>query len=119
MGEKGFEQRFDRVNLSLREALRKAVQENDVNIFYSSLRENTNLLAREIDHITLLLQKYLLKEGLSRDSAYRRSVTSLRKASRLPPPNHIHKDVIRTFKVRNPIAFENLISLLAKKPRKG
>jgi predicted AAA+ superfamily ATPase len=113
MKERDFELRFNKVNWKLREGLQKAVQNNNVMIFYSSLRENANFLAKDIDRINLLLQQYLLKGGYPEAVATEdlvRASESLRNYLHLT----IYKDVVRTFKIRDPVAFEELISVLAK-----
>ncbi|MEM2841647.1 MAG: ATP-binding protein [Candidatus Bathyarchaeia archaeon] len=111
--EKDFEQRFDRVNLDLRGALIKALREKDAAILYLSLRENANLLAKEIDRLILSLQSYMLKGGypevVATDDLLIASET-LRDYLNLT----IYKDIVRTFKIRDPMAFEELISILAK-----
>ncbi|RLG71578.1 MAG: hypothetical protein DRO11_04170 [Methanobacteriota archaeon] len=113
LGEKDFEQRFNHVNWRLREALQKAVQKNNARLLYSSLKENANLLAGEIDQVILLLQQYLVKGGypevvLTQDLL--RASETLRDYLHLT----IYKDIVKTFKVRDPVAFEDLMTLLAK-----
>lgn len=108
-----FEQRFNRVNWSLREAFLEAIQENDATVFYSSLREKANILAKDIDRILLFLQTYLLKGGypeiVATEDLLLASET-LRNYLNLT----IYKDIVRTFKIRDPVAFEELVSVLAK-----
>ena len=113
MREEDFERRFNNVNWRLREALQKAVQDSDAGVLYASLRENANLLAKDVDHVILFLQQYLLKGGypevVAAEDLLRASET-LRNYLHLT----IYKDIVRTFKIRDPVAFEELISLLAK-----
>ncbi|MBS7619321.1 ATP-binding protein [Candidatus Bathyarchaeota archaeon] len=113
MKEEDFERRFNHVNWRLKDALLKAVEEGDVTIFYSSLRENANALAGDIDRIHLFLQSYLIKGGypeiVSMEDLPRASET-LRNYFNLT----IYKDIVRTFKIRDPVAFEELISILAR-----
>jgi len=113
MEEEDFERRFNKVDWRLRESLQKAVQDGDAGILYSSLRENANLLARDIDHLIVYIQDYLLKGGYPEAVAtedLHRSAENLRNYLHLT----IYKDIVRTFKIRDPIAFEELISILAK-----
>ena len=113
MKEGDFEQRFNRVNWRLRDALMEAIQKNDVTIFYSSLREKANFLAKDIDRLILFLQTYLLKGGypeiVATEDLIRASET-LRNYLQLT----IYKDIVRTHKIRDPVAFEELIYILAK-----
>ena len=113
MKEEDFERRFNHVNWRLRDALLKAVEESDATIFYSSLKENANALAGDIDRIHLFLQSYLLKGGypeiVSMEDLLRASET-LRNYFNLT----LYKDIVRTFKIRDPVAFEELISILAR-----
>ena len=113
MKEEDFERRFNHVNWRLRDALLKAVEESDAAVFYSSLRENANSLAGDIDRIQLYLQSYLIKGGypevVSMEDLLRASET-LRNYFNLT----LYKDIVRTFKIRDPVAFEELISILAR-----
>ena len=107
------ERRFDRVNWELREALKNAVHKNDANVFYSALKENANFLAQDIDHLLLFLQDYLLKGGypevVKTDDLYL-AAENLKTYLDLT----IYKDIVRTFKIRDPVAFEDLITVLAR-----
>lgn len=113
MREEDFEQRFNRVNWMLRESLLEAVQKNDATILYSRLREKANFLAKDIDRIILFLQTYLLKGGypeiVTTNDLIPASET-LRNYLQLT----IYKDIVRTHKIRDPVAFEELIYILAK-----
>jgi len=108
-----FEQRYNHMNWRLRDALLDAIRENDATVFYSSLREKANLLAGEVDRIILVLQSYLVKGGypeiVATDDLLRASET-LRNYLHLT----IYKDIVRTFKIRDPSAFEELVYVLAK-----
>jgi len=113
MADEDFKRRFDKVNWELREAFKIAIEKNDVAAFYSALRENANLLAGDIDRIMLFLQSYLLKGGYPEvvkaedlDSAAESLKTYLNLT--------IYKDIVRTFKIRDPVAFEELIAVLAR-----
>lgn len=113
MKEEDFEQRFNHVNWRLRDALLTAVQDKNAAAFHSSLRENANLLAKDIDHIILFLQQYLLKGGYPEVVAMEdlmRASETLRNYLHLT----IYKDIVRTLKIRDPVAFEELVSVLAK-----
>lgn len=113
MREEDFERRFNHVNWELRKTLQKAVQDNDAEAFYSSLRESSNFLAKDIDRVILFLQQYLLKGGYPEVVAMEDLLLAsetLRNYLNLT----IYKDIVRTFKIRDPIAFEELISVLAK-----
>lgn len=113
MKTEDFERRFNHVNWELRKAFQRAVLEGDAEAFYSSLKEASNFLAKEIDRIILLLQSYLIKGGypevIATEDLLLASET-LRNYLNLT----IYKDIVRTFKIRDPIAFEELISILAK-----
>jgi len=113
MKEKDFERRFNHVNWRLRDALRNSVEKNEVKALYSSLKDNANFLARDIERIILFLQEYLLKGGYPEivlmDDLIRASET-LRDYLQLT----IYKDIVKTFKIRDPVAFEGLLSLLAR-----
>jgi predicted AAA+ superfamily ATPase len=113
MKEEDFERRFNDVNWSLRRALEKAIRDGDAVSLYSSLRENSNFMAKDLDRIILYLQEYLLKGGYpevvdTQDPL--RASEILRNYLNLT----IYKDIVRTFKIRDPEAFESLISVLAK-----
>jgi len=113
MKEEDFERRFNHVNWRLRQALLKAIEESDATVLYSSLRENANFLAKDIDRLILFLQAYLLKGGYPEVVAMEdllRASETLRNYFNLT----IYKDIVRTFKIRDPVAFEELISILAK-----
>ncbi len=113
MASEDFERRFDRVNWELRAALKTAVKENDAATFYSSLRENANLLAGDIDRIRLFLQSYLLKGGypeVVKTDDLNQAAENLKTYLNLT----IYKDIVRTFKIREPVAFEELIAVLAR-----
>jgi len=113
MASEDFERRFDRVSWELRVALKTAVKENDAATFYSSLRENANLLAEDIDHIRLFLQSYLLKGGypeVVKTDDLNQTAENLKTYLNLT----IYKDIVRTFKIRDPVAFEELIAVLAR-----
>jgi len=113
MKAEDFERRFNKVNWELRESLCKALIENDAKTFYSKLKENANFLAKDIDHLILFLQTYLVKGGypevVDTDDLYR-CAENLRNYLHLT----IYKDIVRTFRIRDPKSFEELISLLAK-----
>ena len=113
MANKDFKRRFDRVNWNLREALKTAILKDDADIFYSALRENINALAGDIDRINLLLQDYLLKGGypevVKTEDLYL-AAENLKTYLNLT----IYKDIVRIFKIRDPIAFEELIAVLAR-----
>jgi len=107
------ERRFDKVNWRLRDALKNAVHDNDASVFFSVLRESANVLAKDIDRLLLFLQGYLLKGGYPEVVAIEDLDTAseiLRNYLSLT----IYKDIVRTFKIRDPIAFEELVSVLAK-----
>lgn len=113
MADEDFERRFDKVNWELREALKTAIEKNDAAAFYSALRENANFLAGDIDRIALFLQSYLLKGGypeVVRVDDLDLAAESLKTYLNLT----IYKDIVRTFKIRDPVAFEELIAVLAR-----
>ncbi|MCL6579456.1 MAG: ATP-binding protein [Candidatus Bathyarchaeota archaeon] len=113
MADEDFERRFDKVNWELREAFKIAIQKNDVAAFYSALRENANLLAGDIDRIMLFLQSYLLKGGypeVVKAEDLDLAAESLKTYLNLT----IYKDIVRTFKIRDPVAFEELVAVLAR-----
>lgn len=113
MADEDFERRFDKVNWELREAFKTAVEKNDAAAFYSALRENANFLAGDIDRIVLFLQSYLLKGGypeVVKVDDLDLAAESLKTYLNLT----IYKDIVRTFKIRDPVAFEELIAVLAR-----
>lgn len=113
MANEDFERRFDRVNWDLRKELRTSIEKNDAEILYSALRENASILAGEIERITLFLQNYLLKGGYPEvvkiDDLYL-VAENFKTYLNLT----IYKDIVRTFKIRDPIAFEELVAILAR-----
>jgi len=113
MKDEDFERRFDHVNWKLREALKVAIEKDDAGVLYSALRENANSLTGDMDHIMLFLQDYLLKGGYPEvvkiddlDEAAENLKTYLNLT--------IYKDIVKTFKIRDPAAFEELIAVLAR-----
>ena len=113
MMDKDLERRFDRVNWELRRALESAIWKGDAEAFHLALKENANALAGDIDRIMLLLQAYLLKGGypevVKTEDLYL-AAESLKTYLNLT----IYKDIVRTFKIRDPVAFEELIAVLAR-----
>jgi len=113
MTDRDFERRFDKVNWNLREALKTAILKEDAESFYSALRKNANALAGDIDRTNLLLQDYLLKGGypeVVKTEDLHLAAENLKTYLGLT----IYKDIVRTFKIRDPIAFEELIAVLAR-----
>lgn len=113
MGDEEVEWRLNDVNSALRDSLTSAVQNNNVNIFFSAVKESANTLAKDTDRILILLHDYLLKGGypgvvstknLGKVDDILQSYLSLT----------IYKDIVKIFKIRDPIAFEDLVSLIAK-----
>ncbi|MEM2122193.1 MAG: ATP-binding protein [Candidatus Bathyarchaeia archaeon] len=105
--------RFDRVNWRLRETFLNSIEKNDAAVFYSVLVEHANSLARDIDHILLFLQDYLLKGGYP-EILKLDSLDAVAESLKTYLNLTIYKDIVRTFKIRDPIAFEELIALLAR-----
>jgi len=113
MTDRNFDRRFDRINWELREALKAAVWRDDAETFYLALREKANALAADIDRIILLLQDYLLKGGypeVVKAKDLYLAAENLKTYLNLT----IYKDIVRTFQIRDPIAFEELIAILAR-----
>jgi len=113
MAAEDFKRRFDKVNWRLREAFLKAVEKNDAVIFYSALVEHANSLAGDIDRVLLFLQDYLLKGGYPEVLKFD-SLDVVAESLKTYLNLTIYKDIVRTFKIRDPIAFEELIALLAR-----
>jgi len=113
MAEEDFERRFNKINWQLRQAFKDAVKNGDVHLFYSALKDSINRLAKDVEYLTLFLHKYLLKGGypeiVATDDMYK-AAENLKTYLNLT----IYKDIVRTFKIRDPIAFEDLISVLAR-----
>lgn len=111
--EAGPETRFDQANWGLRDAFKDAIQKNDAGVFFSALHHNANLLAGDVDHLILLTQEYLLRGGypeiVATDDLLKASETLWDYLNLT-----IYKDIVRAFKIRDPVAFEELISILAK-----
>ena len=113
MADEDFERRFDKANWELREALKNAIEKNNVAAFHSALRKNANFLAGDIDRILLFLQSYLLKGGypeVAKTDDLDLAAENLKTYLNLT----IYKDIVRTFKIRDPAAFEELIAVLAR-----
>lgn len=107
------ENRFDRANWDLRRALKVSVEKGDAKIFYSALRDNANILSGDIDRLTIYLQSYLLKGGYpevvkSEDLYF--AAENLKTYLNLT----IYKDIVKTFKIRDPVAFEELVAILGR-----
>ena len=70
-------------------------------------------MAGDIDHIMLLLQAYLLKGGcpevVKMEDLYL-AAENLKAYLNLT----IYKDVVRTFRIRDPVAFEEMIAVLER-----
>jgi len=113
MAAEDFERRFDKVNWRLREAFLKAIEKNDAAIFYPVLVEHANLLAGDIDRVLLFLQDYLLKGGYP-EVLKLDSLDAVAETLKTYLNLTIYKDIVRTFKIRDPVAFEELIALLAR-----
>jgi len=113
MANEDFERRFDNANWNLRKSLTNSVEKGDAEIFYTALRETANTLAGDIDRTTLFLQDYLVKGGypevVKTDDLYL-VAENLKTYLNLT----IYKDIVRTFKIRDPIAFEELVAILAR-----
>ncbi|MGF3522124.1 MAG: ATP-binding protein, partial [Candidatus Bathyarchaeia archaeon] len=108
-----FERLFDKVDWKLREAFLKAIEKNDASTFYSALREQANSLSGNIDRILLFLQDYTLKGGYP-DALKLDSLDAAAETLKTYLNLTIYKDIVRTFKIRDPVAFEELIALLAR-----
>ena len=108
-----YEQRFDEANWRLREAFLESVRKDDAAHFFSRLKDVDDNLANDTDRIKLLLQTYLLKGGypeiVATEDLLKASET-LRNYLSLT----IYKDIVRTFDIRDPAAFEELLYILAK-----
>ncbi len=93
--------------IDLRKALKKSIQKNNSNVFYSTLREKANNLAGDIDRITLLLHDYLLGGGypevVKTDDLYL-AAESLKTYLNLT----IYKDIVRTFKIRGGVTLSQV-----------
>jgi len=111
--EKSFEKRLDNVNWQVRKSLQDGIRRENPYIFYSALQDNANILARDIDRFILSLQDYLVKGGypevVAAEDLYQ-SAENLRNYLHLT----IYRDIVRTFNIRDPVAFEELITVLAK-----
>jgi predicted AAA+ superfamily ATPase len=107
------ESRFDKVNWQLRGSFQDAILKKDPTLFHGALEGGANVLAKDSERILLILQDYLIKGGYPEvvvtEDIYR-SAENLRTYLNLT----IYKDIVRTYKIRDPKAFEELIAILAK-----
>lgn len=104
---------FNEACSRLRESLQAAVRRQDPSAFFTELRGHANKLASSADGVKLLLDSYLLKGGypeiVGTEDLYR-AAESLRTYLNLT----IYKDIVRAHEIRDPKAFEELVSILSK-----
>ena len=106
------ERRFDQINWHLREALRTSVRSDDLNPLFEAFSKANIELARERDQLLIYLQDYLIKGGypaiVTSDDLYK-NAEMLRDYLALT----IYKDVVKTFRIRDPKSFEAVFSVVA------
>ncbi len=100
-------------NWDMRRALRYALTEKEPDNFYEMLREESKALAGVKDKMLAHLQQYFLKGGYPEMVPIDDIVTC---AKNLLDYLYltIYKDILRTNKVRDPAALENLFAILAR-----
>ena len=103
---------INRLSLEMREAFSRAVKSGDVEALFSSLKEVRSELAPHESLLKTLLQEYLLKDGypgLLGVSSLKVCAQKLRDYLNLT----LYKDVVQVFGIRDPVALEELVILLA------
>lgn len=98
---------------SMREALKLALTNNDSGQFFSVAYEEFKALLPYKDRILVLLNEYFIKGGYPEIANTSNTVDAARYLA-----NYLHltiyKDILRTKKVRDPVALENLFAILSK-----
>ncbi len=100
-------------NSSMRQALQTAVKAHNPRLFYDSVKAVAKDLAPLKDKILVYLNQYLIKGGypeIAKIDDTSECTQNLRNYLNLT----IYKDIMRTGKVRDPVALESLFAMLAK-----
>lgn len=106
------DRKYDHINWELREAFKTSIQREDPSIVFQAFREASLELAPEKDSILIRLQDYLLRGGYPEVVAINdryRSTEILRDYLSLT----IYKDIVKTYRIRDPKSFESLFVVLA------
>lgn len=101
------------VNRQLRESLKTSILKKDIKIFYDALSRSYNDLISHEGTLNSLLQEYLIKGGYPENVGIDDLVicgTNLRHYLELT----LYKDIMKTGKVRDPVALESLFTILAR-----
>lgn len=111
--EQHLSEQFKSSNKRMRDALKVALTENKPEEFARAASEESKILSPHRDRILVHLHQYLIKGGYPEIAGIDDMadvVSYLRNYLQLT----IYKDIIKTGKVRDPVALENLIAILAK-----
>ncbi|MBN2335754.1 ATP-binding protein [Candidatus Bathyarchaeota archaeon] len=106
------EDRYDLVNWRLRDAMREGVVAGDFDLMFASFHEVSRQLIGERDQILIHLNDYMLRGGYPEvvtQGDVHRSADILRNYLSLT----IYRDIVKTFRIRDPGAFESLFTVLA------
>lgn len=106
------EDRYDLVNWRLRDAVREGVVTGDVDLMFESFREANRQLIGERDQVLIYLNDYMLRGGYPEVVThldFHKSADILRNYLYLT----IYRDVVKTFRIRDPDAFESMFAVLA------
>ncbi|MEO9310383.1 MAG: ATP-binding protein [Nitrososphaera sp.] len=103
----------DTAKWDIRDALKHAITENEPDAFYSMISDASKALSPVKDRILVHLQQYFIKGGYPEVAGIDDPVICAENLM-----NYLHltmyKDIMRTGKVRDPSALENLFAILAK-----
>ena len=106
------DRRFDQINWELRDSLRLSLRDENPQILFEGFRKAGMTLAPERDQLLIYLQDYFIKGGypavVTTDDLYK-CAEMLRDYLSLT----IYKDVVKTFKIRDPKAFEAVFGVVA------
>lgn len=106
------ERRYDQINWRLRDALRASILNDDPGPLFEAFSKASIELARERDQLLIYLQDYLIKGGypaiVTSDDLYK-NAEMLRDYLSLT----IYKDVVKTFRIRDPKSFEAVFGVIA------
>lgn len=103
---------INNLSLEMREAFSRAIKDEDANALFASLRETRSSLTPHENFLKAILQVYLLKDGypgLLDINSWKICTQKLRDYLSLT----LYKDVVQIFGIRDPVALEELVILLA------
>lgn len=104
--------KYDHINWELRESFREGIQTDDPDKIINAFEKTSVKLAGESDEIRILLDDYLIRGGYPKIvtiNDHYETTQKLRDYLSLT----IYKDIVKTFKIRDPKTFESLFSILA------